>query len=244
MNKKIMFVPSDNNATSGAFLSMVKLCTILKLRGYDILVLLHCNGNGEELLKQHSIRYIKVYSFNWFIPYKPKSIKRMIKKWLCYIWMPLTYFINKLSILKIEQIIEKEKIDIIHINTSCTYVAAISAIHKQIPFVWHIREFLEEDQERTIWNKKLAKKLMNSSSAVITISNSLQKKYKSFLDNNNIYRVYNGIDSEKFSVINRKILQKEKISLLMVGSINKDKGQPQAIDACKELLEKNIRNFE
>ena len=56
MTKKILFTPSDNNATSGAFLSMVRLLKILmESYGYDVLVLLHNDGTGEKLLKENKI---------------------------------------------------------------------------------------------------------------------------------------------------------------------------------------------
>ena len=152
---KILFVPSDNNATSGAFLSMVKLCSLLQNQyRHNILVLLHCNGNGEKLLEDNNIEYVKIRSFNWFVPYKPKQIIRKIKLALCYIWMPLSQVYNIIAIRKIRRLIKKEKIQIVHINTSCSYVGAQAALLENIPFVWHIREFLEEDQERCIWNNK------------------------------------------------------------------------------------------
>lgn len=47
-------------------------------------------------------------------------------------------------------------IDIVHINTSWTYVGALAAKKAKIPFIWHIREFLEEDQDRRIWKRKKA----------------------------------------------------------------------------------------
>ena len=136
---KILFVPSDNNATSGAFLSMVKLCSLLQNQyRHNILVLLHCNGNGEKLLEDNNIEYVKIRSFNWFVPYKPKQIIRKIKLALCYIWMPLSQVYNIIAIRKIRRLIKKEKIQIVHINTSCSYVGAQAALLENIPFVWQI----------------------------------------------------------------------------------------------------------
>lgn len=244
MTKKILFTPSDNNATSGAFLSMVRLLKILmESYGYDVLVLLHNDGTGEKLLKENKIAYKKIRSFNWFVPYHPKELKRKIKKFLCYFWMPITYIYNKIVIRRISQLLKKEKIDIVHINTSCCYVGAEAAKQSKIPYVWHIREFLEEDQERTIWNKKLAKRLMSNSNCVITISNSLYKKYINFIPTANVKKIYNGIDESKFLQDRRKINISNTKNIIMVGSINKSKGQIQAIKACQLLKNRNISNF-
>lgn len=242
---KILFVPSDNNATSGAFLSMVKLCEILK-KQYDceICVLLHCNGNGEALLDENHIPYKKIYSLNWFIPYKPRTFVRKVKRFLCNFWMPIAFLYNRVAVSRICRLIESEKFDLVHINTSCTYVGAVAAQKMKIPFVWHIREFLEEDQERCIWKKENAYKLMAQSDRVIAISNSIYDKYKKCLDSPNIIQIYNGIDADLFYTGDHELFTDDKIHMVIVGSINESKGQNQVIYACKALLDDGWTDFE
>ena len=243
-SKNVLFIASDNNSTSGAFLSMVRLCTILKDKyNCNILVVLPRNGNGISLLKNNGINSIIIKSYNWFIPYKPRTIKRKFKRFLCYFWMPLTYFLNKRAIKKITSIIKSSNIDLIHLNTSCTYVGAEAALKCEVPYVWHIREFLEEDQERTIWNQKYSTQLFSKANAIITISDALFNKYKSRVKKDNIYKIYNGITKEKFESINRTVFENDFINLLMVGSINKSKGQNQAVEACELLVKEGIKNF-
>ena len=242
---KILFVPSDNNATSGAFISMVKLCSILQGEfGCQVQVLLRCKGNGQYLLSENNISFKVINSFNWFIPYKPRTLKRKFKRFLCNLWMPLTRVYNKIAVKRISCYIQKEQFDIVHINTSCTYVGAVAALKNKVPFVWHIREFLEEDQERCIWNKKYAYELMAQADKVITISNGLYDKYSKNIPKANIVKIYNGIDDKRFRCLPRQIFMDSIIHLVIVGSINKSKGQDQAILACKELYDKGIRNFE
>ena len=241
---KILFVPSDNNATSGAFLSMVKLCSLLQNRyGHDILVLLHCNGNGEKLLEDNNIKYVKIRSFNWFVPYKPKQIIRKIKLALCYIWMPLSQLYNTIAVRKIRRLVKKEKIQIVHINTSCSYVGAQAALMENIPFVWHIREFLEEDQERCIWNNQKGYSLIGKANRVVAISNSIYKKYKALLPETDIITIYNGIDSDDFYIDHEDLFSGNGINLAIVGSINRSKGQDQAIKACEKLIAEGIENI-
>lgn len=241
---KILFVPSDNNATSGAFLSMVKLCSLLQNQyRHNILVLLHCNGNGEKLLEDNNIEYVKIRSFNWFVPYKPKQIIRKIKLALCYIWMPLSQVYNIIAIRKIRRLIKKEKIQIVHINTSCSYVGAQAALLENIPFVWHIREFLEEDQERCIWNNKKGYSLIGEANRVVAISDSIYQKYKKLLPEADIVTIYNGIDSDDFYIDHKDLFSGNGINLAIVGSINRSKGQDQAIKACEILIEEGIDNI-
>lgn len=92
--------------------------------------------------------------------------------------MPLSQVYNIIAIRKIRRLIKKEKIQIVHINTSCSYVGAQAALLENIPFVWHIREFLEEDQERCIWNNKKGYSLIGEANRVVAISDSIYQKYK------------------------------------------------------------------
>lgn len=242
---KILFVPSDNNATSGAFLSMVKLCSLLQNEHQcEILVLLHCDGNGEELLKANNINYRKIYSFNWFVPYRPKTIIRKMKKALCYVWMPLTRMYNRLVIKKIQRLIASEDIDVVHINTSCCYVAAQAALNAGIPYLWHIREFLEEDQARCIWNKKVGYELISKADRVIAISQSIYEKYKRLLSPHaRLTTIYNGIDARDFAAESNELFATDHIQMCIVGSINQKKGQDQAIRTCQKLINEGFQNF-
>ncbi|MCD7750515.1 MAG: glycosyltransferase family 4 protein [Lachnospiraceae bacterium] len=242
---KILFAPSDNNATSGAFLSMIKLCDLLQNDyGCEILILLHCGGTGEELLKEKHLKYKKIYSFNWFVPYKPDSLIRKIKKALCYVWMPITRAYNTFAIFKISNLVRKEKIDIVHLNTSCCYVAAEAALRCNVPFVWHIREFLEEDQGRCIWNRKKGYNLMSRANALVGISDGILKKYTDAIPTAKIVKIYNGIDDSDFRCEEHSIFDHDIIKMIIVGAINASKGQEQAILACKLLVDNGMNNFE
>lgn len=242
---KILFTPSDNNATSGAFLSMVKLCSILQNEyGCEILVILRCKGSGEDLLVQNNLDYKFITSFDWFIPYRPKTTVRKLKRFLCNFWMPMAIMYNKIAIERIKKLINLEGIDIVHNNTSCAYVGAAAALKAGIPFVWHIREFLEEDQERCIWHKNKAYSLMAKSDRVITISESIYQKYAKCLKNAKLIKTHNGIDESEFLDNGHVIFSEKKLQFLMVGSINESKGQYQAIMASKGLVDRGINNFE
>ena len=240
---KILFCPSDNNL-AGAFQSMAKLCSILKKEyDFEILVVLRKKGIGQQLLDENEIPYIFIPTVNWIIPDHPKSFFRRLEYIVRVITKPIAIFCNIIAEKIYQKTIINEKIDIVHINTSCCYVGAEAAKQSKIPYVWHIREFLEEDQERTIWNKKLAKRLMSNSNCVITISNSLYKKYINFIPTANVKKIYNGIDESKFLQDRRKINISNTKNIIMVGSINKSKGQIQAIKACQLLKNRNISNF-
>ncbi|MCD8372978.1 MAG: hypothetical protein LUD27_06740, partial [Clostridia bacterium] len=66
--KKVLFVASDNDATSGAFRSMVVLNYILKNEyKLDTCVLLPNGGDGYKLLKEKGLRYTTIETVDWIV---------------------------------------------------------------------------------------------------------------------------------------------------------------------------------
>ena len=100
---------------------------------------------------------------------------------------------NTLATLKYQNLFKKLNIDIVHMNTSWTYLAAQVAARMNIPYVWHIREFLEEDQNVCIWNREKGYRLIAQATCVIAISESIKQKYERLIPEANLIKIYNGI---------------------------------------------------
>ena len=63
--KEIMFMASDNNHSSGAFLCLVDLNRELNKKGISTLVILPMYGTGEDLLIENNIDYTYILSKDW-----------------------------------------------------------------------------------------------------------------------------------------------------------------------------------
>lgn len=230
---------------AGAFQSMARLCKILQDEmGYEILVLLRAKGNGVKLLDEYGIKYHTIKSYNWIVPDHPTTLFRKVELIIRIITKPLAIMWNKIAIKKITELIKREKVDIVHLNTTYIYVPAIAAMNSKTPFVWHLREFLEEDQHKRIWNRKKGYELIEKANAVVTISDSLYEKYHSRLIDANLVRIYNGIDKDYYYKQDHELFTNSTISIVMVGTINTSKGQAQAIQACESIYNKGIQNFD
>ena len=235
--KNILFIPSDNSSSSGAFRSMAKLAQLLvKDHGYNVYIILRKKGDtGAKLLDEYGLEYEFIESYNWAYPME---------------WNPLfTYglrvglsLFNKLAIRKIQKVIRDRHIDLVHINTTYSYVGAIAAKRENVPVVWHIREFLEEDQYRKIWSKN-GLRLIGQSNAIVAISDEIKAKYTKLIPEGKIVRIFNGIDESDFYEENRQILEGDTTSLICVGHIAKGKRQDMVIRACKILEDKGITNW-
>ena len=230
----ILFVSGDNNKYSGAFLSMVKLVSLLKSRyGHRILVLLPKKGNGQELLDEEGIEYIRITSFLRSVPIRQNA------KWYSTIEGAGRTLVTKLHVPACEKLIRERNIDLVHINVSDSFIGAYAAIKTNTPFIWHIREFLEEDHERALYRKEKAYKVMCKAAKAVAISESIYNKYAEILDKNRISVIYNGIDGSKYLDESHVLFKNNITQFLMVGNLSEGKGQIQAIKACIKLHERN-----
>ncbi|MCD8290267.1 MAG: glycosyltransferase [Prevotella sp.] len=236
--KKVLIVASDNDATSGAFRSMSVLSQILKDQyGLDICILIPNSGDGINLVKERGLRYTIIDTVDWIVP-KDCSKEAYKKK------QEALKTINKNALPKIMRFMEEEKFDLVHLNTSYTYVAAIAAYKLHVPVVWHIREFLEEDQSRKMFDREYGLSLMRKADRVVAISKAVYAKYSNLLHTDNLVQIYNGISTEDFLCSERTILNNDKITFIAVGNINPYKGQRLIVDALHKLKENGFNDFE
>lgn len=241
MNEKkyrVLFIASDNSKSSGAFLSMTQLAKVLK-RDFncDVHVLIQRKGNGTELLRENNIPFHYVRAYNWIVSVNCKNtLTDRVKK-------TLKELLNLIAITKGDAIIRKYGVDIIHINTSWTYIGALMAHNTKVPYIWHIREFLEEDQNDQIWDKSFGYRLMGNADRIIAISKSIYEKYEKILPAEKLKLIYNGIDAEKYYVKRENLFSNKIIRLLITGTINESKGQWQIIQAMKKLVDQNVFDF-
>ena len=238
-SKRILFISSDNNKVSGAFLCMVDLCDIL-INKYklDVFVILPYFGNGKSLLDAKNIPNYTINSFGWGIELSRNRDSKCLKE------ISDKKSVNEAAIRKISQFIKTNKFDIIHINSSYSYVGAVAALKENVPFVWHIREMLEEDQDNTMWDRKEANKLINKANKVIAISSAVNSKYSKFIDSDRLVTVHDGVDIEKFYNPQKVIFNDSHIKIIFVGNIAAYKGIFDFADACILLNDSDFTDFE
>ena len=91
----ILLVSSDNNKTSGAFLSLVELAVNLEtIYGYNVFVILPKYGDGISLLEEHQINYKIIPTLSWIV-YNNLSIKFIVK----YCIKGIGLLLNVISVL-------------------------------------------------------------------------------------------------------------------------------------------------
>ena len=141
------------------------------------------------------------------------------------------------------QLIKECDFDLIHVNTTYSYVGAVAALRTGIPFIWHLREFLEEDQGNTLWDRNIGNSLINKADRVIAISDSIYQKYSGTIDEHRLVKIYNGIDADRFYLPHKEILVDDIVSFIMVGGFQEHKGQEEFANACVKLKKSGYKNF-
>lgn len=234
----ILLVSSDNNKTSGAFLCLVSLAKYLIGKfNYKVIVTVPKQGDGVELLDENNIPYYYVRSFSW-ITYNGFGVKAIAKT----IFKKMAILYNLKAIRQTSDIIERENIDIVHINTIFSYVGAIAAISKHKKLIWHIRESLDKGFDSHIIDQKKGYELINQSNRVIAVSNTILNEYKNFIRNQIFEVIYDGVDS-KFYASNHEILKNHPVVFACIGALVKDKNQLELLECINEIRDNGITNF-
>lgn len=222
----VLMMASDNKVSSGAFQSMSKLCQLIKNSGhYEPIVVLRNKGNGQQLLEQYGIKYCVIRSHSWIVPIEYSwtfinRMKRFVKK-----------VDNVLAVKKLTALIKKRKVVIVHMNTSYTYVGAIAAQKCGVPYIWHLRELLDLDQNNTFWDDDY-RVLYENAARLIAISQFVYDHFSEKVNPANMVMIPNGIDVSKYYVPDKKPFSEKCTHILCVGNMNGTKGQEVLIQAC------------
>lgn len=138
------------------------------------------------------------------------------------------------------KILRKLKPDVVITNTVVIPCGAIASRLTNIPHVWYIREFLEEDHG---WNFEFGRQfsvccINTLSQRVIANSETVRQRYSDRILPSKISVVYNAVNIEKEFTPNTQIQKQDKtFYIALIGRKTLGKGQKDAIEAIKILLE-------
>ena len=236
---RVLFCSSDNSASSGAFRSMVTLASLLKEQhGVKPLVALPYQGDGAELLDEAEIPYVIIQSCTWTVPLGTNIQSGRNSRGIIS-----SLFTNHVAIMTLARMIRSYGVDIVHVNTTWTYAGALAAKASNVPCVWHLREFLEEDQGRTIWSRKAGNRTMATAEKAIAISESIYKKYSGTIPSDRLVTILNGIDAGRFLRPRHVVMNEEPYVFVFLGNFNEHKGHIEFSKACASLYADGLRVF-
>ena len=225
---KILFISHDDGKY-GAALSLKKLFTILKEKYYVEPIIVtrkrnelneYCNEIGVQnytLDYAGCITYLSEGKLKDFY----NSAKQTIKNNIGHI----------IAEHELKKKLDLSTIDLIYTNVSTIDFGAWLAKKYEIPHVWHIREFMDEDIKGRPASKSYYT-LINQSAAIIAISKIIAKKWESKGVNPEIMHViYNGINDAPGYVPKKEFYSGGELKTVFMGSAAPHKGIDHLIDA-------------
>lgn len=232
MRCSILYI-SNEARLGGADQSLLDMIKAMKKREINMVVVLPENGIIENRLQELGIAYYIIPFRNGYGPIGTGSNLEQEKNFLD----------NYYAALQLQNIIQRENIDLIHINSSVSNVGAIAALMADIPYVWHLREVLDEHYECEFWDKEFKTTLMRYADATIAISNIVLERYKIKYAIKPVC-IYNGIDIDKYkNKLGELKYDTQRNRFIITGNITKEKGQYEAIRAVELLIKEGITNI-
>ena len=240
----ILFISHTSNFAGAEKFLYLLLKYINKKQFNPVVCIPEAKGVLINFLKQLRIKYY-VVPYKWWVT--PRGVDK--KEEFFYIWEKIIYRFNKLN-----QIIKKEKINLIYTNTAVILDGAICAKLNNISHIWHLHEnFMERHNDLNfIYGiKNHLNLILGFSDKVIVPSRELKLRIKKITkQNNKIKVVYNGLEvGSQDRIVDKKINLiknlKEKGYFLVgnIGNISQTKNQLKLIEVLYTYIKNNPKTI-
>ncbi|MFH0925996.1 MAG: glycosyltransferase family 4 protein [bacterium] len=205
--KKILYI-NHISKVSGGERSLLEVIKRINRNKYLPIILCPEEGRLTDLCRKHGLEY---------------RLLKLPKMWVTYNLIVVTrfFFSTILVSLQLHNLIKKEKIDLIHANTSIAGIYSILAC-PALPIIIHVRDIYR----KTFFRKFIIWFLSRFSSRIVVVSQAVAQLFPK--GDKKIKLVYNGIDVEDFSSNLRggvlKTDYKDKFLIGYLGQITARKG--------------------
>lgn len=133
---------------------------------------------------------------------------------------------------QIEQIIRSCGIELVAISSGATTAGSGAAQKAGVPFVWHIREFMQEDHLLDYYPWAHFYERMREAKALLCVSKAVEQKMQRVNPGVHTEVVYNGIDQSSFHPEGREPhTEGAPMRLMLSGGIRRSKGAFLTLDA-------------
>lgn len=209
--------------------------------------------NFVEILKNDGVEPFVVVSEEWDLTDElekrgiPVIVSRMYRPFIGTVdrvrFYRLKYQIKKIynnqAKRKAIKWFKENSVQLIHINSQFAGVVGAQVAQKlKIPYVYHVREYMDSDFGIQFYSEKLVDNYIKPANRIIAISNSIKIFYEKKF-NRSLHLIYNGLPVNRNTYEGYKArFQSDIINLVIVGRVTDAKGQHEAIEALK-LLVKN-----
>ena len=235
MPLKVLIIHHSSNL-DGSFISLFNLLQVLPKDKVKPIVILPKRGPAYDKLKEIKIK-TKIIPQGHLVYNTSEKITLFNPFALTKILPALNLF----NFFRLRHLIKKEKINLVHLNSSSLIFSALAIKIFRIPLVWHIRERIPKG----ILSPFLVFLIKNSAKKIIAVS---EDEAQPFQKSKKLTIIYNPVDTKYFEKIKKE--DKEKIKknlgfplssplLGFIGRIHKTSGIFDLVRAIK-IIKKEI----
>lgn len=232
---KVCYVTHLPNLT-GASQSLLDLLEALKGTEVEPVVLLNRHGPLEDELSRRDIPFQVIRFANELK--KDNSTLHSLRK----------DALNVLAKRNIKDFLKAQSVELVHNNSMFTGIGMQAALELGIPYIAHVRDYVEEDHGLKLEHPKAQSRRVRNADAAIAVSKALatvtEKKYGA--PKGGVTPLYDAVDVNRYLIPfeERNLpLQNASVELLLAGRIQPGKGQLDAVKAVAKLNETGDKTF-
>lgn len=223
----------EADLSSGASKCALELILHLKKKDYRPIVITQQKNDFNDFCNQHNIE-------NYHIHYaRICSLGMNFIGWLiAYFLRP---FLNYIALKKLEKKIDFSSIQFIHSNGSSIDFGAYLHKKKNIPHIWHVRDFFLFNGKWTPLVNNFPAYMESNSTYIVTVSNALRNLLiEQNVSPDKVLNIYDGIETSQPC---RKETDENILNVVCVGQICKAKGQDILFEAIAKMSVSERKHF-
>ena len=222
--KKNILLLHSSNDLYGASKIFLQLIDLLKSKNFNVHVVLPERGKLDDFLNKKDIT----------VSYHELGVLR--KKYLNPLGLINRLVTNIKAVKFLSNYINKLSIDLVYTNTSTILCGGISAKKNDVPSIFHIHEIPTGNKFYEFFSGKI---INCYSSKVLTVSNSVKKHWRKYIDDKKIERIYNGIIFSKTDSLVELERDQDDFVITSVARLIPYKGHKYLIEIADELIKKS-----
>lgn len=232
---KLLLVFFGEDYHGGTTYSTLTIARELVRRGHEVHAYALVTPAGV-LARDLEAAGVKVHDGRAPIMVHPEEKRPLYKVVRLGLELARRFYARPKSERQIAHIIESCGIDLLAISSGAISSGSRAAQKAGIPFVWHIREFMQEDHELDFYPWAHAYERMSEASCLICVSKAVAQKMQRICPNTRTEVVYNGIDTSTFNSEGRTPQAPGgPVRLMFSGGISRSKGTFLILDALSRL---------
>lgn len=212
---KVLYL-AHSESLQGAGIALINIVRGMVAQGVECIVVVPFHGEMENRLMEIGAKCYISRCYNAIYP--------RLKKWSDYVLWPYrlmrTIVFNAIAENFVSRLVDIERPDVIHTNSGVIRFGANVARKKNIPHVWHIREFQDRDFfGMALGGEKKINELYHSNhNHCVAITQKVFEHFSLTTPKDTV--IYDGVFSESISI---PVAQKHKY-FLFVGALLEGKG--------------------